>query len=167
LKVRKALFIRFLIAIGLGIIVAGLLSEFAFRFLGNTTSRSPKRIELVIPAGTAEKVAQGEVVLPAEQIFVVGDTLVVYNEDKIAHTLGPLFIPSGASASLKLDTPENMVFACSFEPSQYFGLDVREALTLSTRIEGILIAGIPMGFLLSLYSLILLPLKPKKTTLEL
>jgi hypothetical protein len=157
LKVRKALFIRFLICIGLGIIIAGLVSELGFRFQGNTTSRAPKRVELVIPAGTAEKVAQGEAVLPAEQIFVVGDTLVVYNKDQIAHTLGPLFIPSGSSASLKLDTPENMVFSCSFEPTQYFGLDVREALTFGTRLEGILIAGIPMGFLLALYSLILLP----------
>ena len=163
---RKALVIRFLIAMALGIILSGLVSEFAFRFLGNTTSRAPKQVALVIPAGTAEKVAQGEVVLPEEQIFVVGDTLVVRNEDKIAHTLGPLFIPSGSSASLKLDQPENMVFACSFEPTQYYGLDVREALTASTRIEGILIAGIPMGFLLALYSLILLPLRPKKTTLK-
>jgi hypothetical protein len=161
--VRKALFIRFMLCIGLGIIIAGLFSELAFRFTGNNTSRAPTRVELVIPAGTAEKVAQGEVVLPAQQIFVVGDTLVVHNEDKIAHTLGPLFIPSGSSASMKLDTPENMVFACSFEPTQYFGRDVREALTFSTRFEGILIAGIPMGFLLALYSLILWPLKVKKT----
>jgi hypothetical protein len=164
--VRKALFIRFMLCIGLGIIIAGLFSELAFRFFGNNTSRAPTRIELVIPAGTAEKVAQGEVVLPAQQIFVVGDTLVVHNEDQIAHTLGPLFIPSGSSASLKLDKPENMVFACSFEPTQYFGLDVREALTFSTRLEGILIAGIPMGFLLALYSLILWPLKAKKNNLE-
>jgi hypothetical protein len=161
LTVRKALVIRFLIAMALGIILSGLISEFAFRFLGNTTSRAPKQVALVIPAGTAEKVAQGEVVLPEEQIFVVGDTLVVRNEDQIAHSLGPLFIPAGSSASLKLDQPENMVFDCSFQPTQYFGLDVREALTFGTRIQGILIAGIPLGFLLALYSLILLPLRPK------
>jgi len=160
--VRKALVIRFLIAIALGIILSGLVSEFAFRFLGNTTSRAPKQVALVIPAGTAEKVAQGEVVLPEKQVFVVGDTLVVRNEDKIAHTFGPLFIPAGSSASLKLDQPENLIYACSFQPTQYIGLDVREALTFTTRIEGILIAGIPMGFLLALYSLILLPLRPKK-----
>jgi hypothetical protein len=35
-------------------------------------------------------------------------------------------------------------------------------LTIRTRIQGILLAGIPMGFLLALYSLVAWPLEPKK-----
>jgi hypothetical protein len=35
-------------------------------------------------------------------------------------------------------------------------------LTAGTRLYGILIAGIPMGALFAVYSLVLWPLKPKK-----
>lgn len=162
---RKALLIRVLISMLLGLAAAVLISELAFRLLGNTTSRPPEEIELIIPPGTAEKVAQGERVMPEEISFVVGDTLIVVNEDNVAHTLGPLYIPAGASSSLKLDQPTNMSYSCSFQPSQDFGVSVEglgnvdEALTPGTRIYGILIAGIPMGALFAVYSLVLWPLR--------
>lgn len=159
---RRAFLNRLLISILLGLVAAILVSELAFRFLGNTTSRAAQVVELVIPLGAAQKVAQGEIVLPAEQVFVVGDTLVVHNEDTVTHTLGPLFIPSGSSASLKLGEPENLSYSCSFQPTKIYDMDVREPLTVGLRIQGILIAGVPMGFLLAVYSLILWPLKPKK-----
>lgn len=158
----KTLLIRFLLSIVLGVLAAGVISEIAFQFLGNTTSRAPQVVELVIPQGAAQKVAEGEAVLPAEQVFVVGDTLVVHNEDNVTHTLGPLFIPAGSSASLKLSEPENLSYSCSFQPTKMFGLDVREPLTFGLRIQGILIAGVPMGFLFAVYSLILWPLKKKE-----
>ena len=45
-------------------------------------------------------------------------------------------------------------------PAKYFGLDVHEALTLSTRLYGILFTGIPLGALIALYVLII-PVKQK------
>jgi hypothetical protein len=159
---RKTILTRILIGMGLGILVAGIVSELSFRLIGDRTSRAPREVVFVIPAGVSKKVALGESVLPKEQNFVVGDTLVVRNEDAVAHTLGPLFIPAGSSASLKLDQIENLSYTCSFQPSKVFGLTVSEALTIRTRIQGILLAGIPMGFLLALYSLVAWPLEPKK-----
>ena len=70
-------------------------SEVAFYFLRADTDRVPSEIELVIPTGTAAKVAAGEPVpvIPDEMTFVLGDTLVVKNEDLVDHQLGPLWIP--------------------------------------------------------------------------
>jgi len=156
---HKALLTRFVIAITIGILIAVPLSELGFYLQGNITSRPPKTIVLDIPPGTSARVAQGTSVLPQDMTFVLGDTLVVRNQDLVAHTLGPLFIPSDSSASLTLDRIGNLSYVCSFQPTKYQGLNVVDALTLTTRLEGILIAGIPLGILFALYSLILWPLK--------
>ena len=156
---RKALLIRFLICIAAGLLIAYPISELTFLWQGKTTSRPAKTIVLEIPAGTSAKVAQGTNVLPENLNFVLGDTLVVHNLDSVAHTLGPLFIPPGSSASLTLSKIGNISYVCSFQPTKYQGLNVQEALTLATRLEGIFIAGIPLGILVALYSLILRPLK--------
>ena len=156
---RRALLIRFLIGIAAGLLIAIPLSELGFYVQGNNTSRPPKTIILDIPPGTFAKVAQGVNVLPQDMTFVLGDTLVVTNRDSVAHTLGPLFIPAGSSASLILNHIGNLSYVCSFQPTKYQGLDVQDALTLTTRLEGIIIAGFPLGMLFALYSLILRPLK--------
>ena len=156
---KKAYFQRIFGSMLVGLLISGLVSEVAFRTMGNTSSRSPQTIELIIPAGTSEKVSKGQSVVSDGLIFMVGDTLKLVNQDSTAHTFGPLFIPPGSSASLNLDTPKNMAYACSFDPTQFYGLDVREGLTLGTRINGILLAGIPMGLLLSVYSIIAWPFK--------
>jgi hypothetical protein len=157
--VRKPLLIRFLICIAAGLLIAIPFSELAFYWQGATTSRPPKTVTLNIPAGTSAKVAQGTSVLPQDMIFVLGDTLVVNNQDSVAHTLGPLFIPAGGTARLVLKQIGNLSYVCSFQPTKYEGLTVTEALTLTTRLEGIIIAGVPLGILFGLYSLILRPLK--------
>ena len=161
---RTALLIRFLISITIGILIAIPLSELGFFLQGNLTSRPPKTIVLDIPPGTSARVAQGASVLPQDMTFVLGDTLVVQNRDSVAHTLGPLFIPSGSSASLTLDHIGNLSYVCSFQPTKYLGLNVVDALTFATRLEGIFIAGIPLGILFALYSLILRPLKKNSPT---
>jgi hypothetical protein len=155
-----------LLCLLIGVLLAAIGSELAFRLQGETSSRAPQTIELTIPAGTAAKVAQGQSVLPASQTFVVGDTLLVHNQDSITHNLGPLVIPSGSSASLKLDQAGNLDYTCSFEPTQYYGIDIQPALTLGTRLEASLLAGIPLGVLLGVYSLVVIPLKPKENTVE-
>ena len=156
---RRALLIRFLICIVVGILIAIPLSELGFYLTGNNTSRPAKTIVLDIPPGTSAKVAQGASVLPQDMSFVLGDTLTVTNQDSVAHTLGPLFVPAGSSASLTLNHIGNLSYVCSFQPTKYQGLDVQDALTLTTRLEGIIIAGFPLGMLFALYSLILRPLK--------
>lgn len=118
---------------------------------------------LTIPNGTAEQVARGEqpASIPANMVFVVGDTLIVRNEDAVDHKLGPLWIPANSSAQLSLDEEENLAFECSFQPGNYLGLDVHQPLTWSTRLFGVSYVGIPMGILIALYSFVI-PVKKKE-----
>jgi len=146
-----------------GILFGIVISEMTFYFLNNGETRPPQVVELTIPAGTAERVARGESdpALPSTLVFVVGDTLVVKNLDSVVHQLGPLFIPSGSSASMSLNAEQDYAFACSFQTSKFIGLDVKSPLTIGTRVLGVLEAGLPMGMLIALYSIFAMPLKKK------
>ena len=140
----------------IGIAVGVVISEFSFLFL-QETARPPQEVILTIPTGTAEKVARGEQPpsIPQDMVFVVGDTLVVKNEDVVDHKLGQLWIPANSSAQLALNEEQNMAFECSFQPGNYFGLDVRQSLTFGTRVYGGLYAGIPLGILILVYSFVI------------
>jgi len=158
---KSAIIKRVLLSMFLGIILAAITTEVSYQVL-KRENREPQRVELIIPPGTAASIARGEAPpsIPEDMTFVVGDTFVVVNQDEVDHQLGPLWIPSGTSASLNLDTEENYVLECSFQTTKIFGLDVHQPVTLGTRITGILFAGFPMGALFSVYSI--LPLFDKK-----
>jgi len=153
---------RIFISLLIGIAIGAALSELTFLFL-RETARAPKTILLTIPAGTAEQVARGEQppALPDKMVFVVGDILIVKNEDVADHQMGPLWIPAKASAQLALTIEENLAYECSFQTSKYIGLDVREPVTWGTRLYGILFAGLPLGLLIAVYSFIM-PAKKKE-----
>lgn len=157
---RRPVIRRVVISLFLGVLIAGITSEVSYQVL-KRENREPQRIELVIPAGTADKVAAGEAPpsIPANMNFVVGDRLVVVNQDNVDHQLGSLWIPPGTSASMDLKTEESFTFECSFQPSKYLGVEVHPAVTLLTRLSGIFFAGVPMGMLLALYSVVLSPKK--------
>ena len=156
--VVKRIVYAMLIGLGFGL----LISEVPFLFL-QETARPPEEITLVIPTGTAEQVARGEQppAIPDSMSFVVGDTLIIRNEDSVDHKLGQLWIPANSSAQLSLDQEQDFAYECSFQPGNYFGLDVNQPLTLGTRIYGILYVGIPLGALIALYALVL-PVKKKE-----
>ena len=153
---------RPLLSLGLGLLIAVLVSEVPFLFL-QETARAPRDITLTIPAGTAQQVARGEQPpsIPANMTFVVGDKLVVNNQDAVDHKLGPLWIPASSTAELSLDQEESLAFECTFQPGNYFGLDVREPLTFRTRLYGIVYVALPMAILIALYSFIITPKKSK------
>ncbi len=155
---RQVLVKRVAFCIALGLLLGAAISEITFLFL-QETARPPQEVLLVIPDGTAERVARGEkpLSIPASLSFVAGDILTVKNDDTVDHQLGPLWIPAGTSASLELASVNSYAYACSFQPSKYIGLDVHEPLTMGTRIKGILFTGLPLGVLMALYSLILSP----------
>jgi hypothetical protein len=144
---------RILVSMLIGIALGAVVSEVPFLFM-QETARPPQEVVLTIPAGTAEQVARGEQppTIPQDMIFVVGDTLVMKNEDNVDHKLGQLWIPANSTATLALNEEQNLLFECSFQPRNYFGLDVRQSLTWSTRIFGMLYAGLPIGILIILYS---------------
>jgi hypothetical protein len=145
-----------------GLVFGALLSEIAFLVMPGMDTRAPEKVVLVIPPGTAQRVALGEQPpsIPTNMLFVVGDTLVVKNEDSVEHQLGPLWIPAGSSASMPLNTDEKFAFQCSFVPTKVFGLDVNQQITAGTRLEAFIVGGIPVAILAVLYSLLIWP--PKK-----
>lgn len=147
-----------------GIILAVLINEVSYQILKTSQDRPPQTIVLTIPAGTAQRVARGEAdpSLPANLSFVLGDRLVVENKDSESHQLGPFFIPAGSSASLVLDKVQNLTYTCSFRADNSLGLDVFPAVTVITRLQGILFSALPMIILFSLYGIIAIPLQPKE-----
>lgn len=154
---------RIALSLLVGLLLAWGMSEAAFFILKDSSDHVPQQIELVIPAGTAERVARGEAPpsIPPDMVFVIGDTLAVKNEDSVSHQLGPVWVPPGASASLALDHAAKFSYACTFQPSRYLGLDVRPRVTWTTRLQAIAFAGPPMAALMVIYSFVLWPLKPK------
>src|SRR5918995_2039382 len=157
---RNSVIKRILFSVLFGLLVGVLVSEVPFLFL-QETARPPRAIVLTIPAGTSEQIARGEQppTIPENMMFVVGDRLVVKNEDSADHKLGPLWIPANSSAQLALDQEESLAYECSFQPGKYFGLDVREPLTPRTRLFGIIYVALPMAILFGLYSLVVTPKK--------
>ncbi len=147
---------KLLLSSVLGLLVGILTSEGPFLFQQRTV-RAPREIVLTIPAGTAQLVARGQQPpsIPTNMDFVVGDRLVVKNEDSVTHKLGPLLIPANSSAQLALSQAESVSYECSFQPGKYFGLDVGEPLTLGTRIFGIVFVAFPMAILFALYNFFL------------
>lgn len=160
---KSSIIKRIVIAIILGVTLAGITSEVAYQVL-KRENREAQRVELIIPAGTAERVARGETPpgIPEDLTFVVGDTFVVVNQDTVDHQLGPLWIPAGTSASLPLNTEENYILDCSFQSTKVLGFDVRQSVTFGTRLTGILFAGFPLGALFAVYSILLIPDKKKE-----
>jgi hypothetical protein len=156
-------FRRLIITLLVALALVWIGSEVAFYFLKENTDRAPEQIELVIPAGTADKVAAGEAVpsIPDEMVFVLGDTLVVKNEDSVVHELGPLWIPPLSKASLLLDTADRYAYSCSFQPSQYLGLNVKQPTTWQTRVTALGYSVPATTVFLFIYSLVLWPINPK------
>ena len=162
-------FKRFIILLIVASVFMLVVSEIGYRILRDDSSRPPEKIELIIPNGTADKIAKGEQesAIPDEMIFVVGDTLVVNNQDVVDHELGPLWIPAGNSASLLLDTANDYSYSCSFRETRYFDLTVRSAITWRDRLGAMGYGVPPTVMFLLVYSFVLKPIKPVKTVPEL
>ncbi len=149
--------IVFLIALGF----VAIFNEAMYLLQKDERDRPPQTIELVIPSGTAERIAQGEqeVAIPEGMTFVVGDVLLVRNEDSVDHQLGPLWIPAGRSASLRFDTAEKLAYQCSFVVGNYFGVDILKPTTWTSRLLALAMAAPTLAMLLFVYSLVAVPLK--------
>lgn len=153
----KRLLVLFIISLA----AVWVVSEVAFAIQKERYDRPPRQVELVIPAGTSERVAAGEPApsIPEEMVFVLGDTLLVKNQDTIDHQLGPVWVPPGAQASLVLEEPGKFAYSCSFQPTRYLGLDVRKPTTWGTRLTALGLATPALAFFLFVYSLILRPIR--------
>lgn len=158
-RILRRLLLLFLISTA----AVGIISEGVYLLQKDPTDRPPKTIELVIPVGTSSRVAAGEAIssLPEKMSFVVGDVLVVKNEDSVSHQLGPMWLPAGASGSLTLGEANKFSYECSFQPTKFLGLDVRKSTTWVTRLTALSVAVPATVAILFVYSILVWPLEPK------
>lgn len=151
---------RFILTLVISIIFVGLINELAHLVLKDREDRPPETIKIIIPLGTAERVAAGqsEPTLPTELTFVVGDTLQVDNQDIVPHELGPLYIPPGNRASLGIEDANKYTLGCTFQPSKYLDFNVRPRTTANSRVQALGLATPPTAMFLFVYSLIVFPI---------
>ncbi len=162
------LFKRAAILLVLATVLMFAISEGVYLLRKDRISRAPMEIRLVIPEGASQSVAAGQPVssIPEKMIFVIGDTLVVQNNDTTAHELGPLWIPPGRSASLNLDMESEFAYTCSFSTTNYLGLTVKEATTWKTRLIGLWYGVPPLFMVFLVYSYLVYPIKSSKSDSE-
>lgn len=153
--------IRFLIVAAASLVFVVAFNEFSYLTQREAYDRAPETVELVIPAGTAERIERGESVpaIPQEMVFVLGDVLEVKNEDDVPHQLGPVWVPPGTTGKLVMEQSEKLSIQCSFAASRYLGLDVRQPITLTTRLTALGISFPTTAILIFLYSVLMFPVK--------
>ena len=85
-----------------------------------SVASQPETYEVVIPAGTSDKLEAGEDVelLPAQVRLSVGDSLVVTNNDDRLQTVGPLTVRPGETLAFTFTTAGRFSEACSVHPSR-------------------------------------------------
>ncbi len=149
------IWLRMVLMILIGLGFGWFVSESTFMAIPDRSQREPQRVELVIPEGTAERIKEGLPVpsIPTNMTFSEGDLLVVKNMDVVSHQLGPVWVPPQSSGVLQVGGENAYTYHCSFTQTQVFGLDVQPALTIGTRIQGVLLVGLPTGVMLALFTL--------------
>ena len=154
--------LRAIVILAISTFIALAINEGVYFFQREDYDRGPQTVKILIPEGTADKVAQGDELptLPESMVFVVGDVIEVKNEDVVDHQLGPIWVPPGTTGSLVLEEANKFSYTCSFSPTNYFGLDVRQPTTLATRLTGLMISAPSMAVFLFIYSFLVFPIKP-------
>lgn len=71
-------------------------------------------VEIVVPAGTTDRLARGEdvAVMPAELQLSVGDVLRIRNEDDVDQSVGPWRVEAGTSFELRFGEPGHYQGSC-------------------------------------------------------
>lgn len=84
--------------------------------------------DFVIPLGTADRIAAGEVVeiVPAELVVEVGEAVRIVNEDDDDHIVGVFFVAAGETLTQRFNDVAVLEGECSVHPSGAFTLRVVE-----------------------------------------
>lgn len=155
--------IRLAVILLISLVAMVVVVEGAYYIQREDTDRAPKTVQIVVPPGTAQRIADGAAVdlLPENSVFVIGDVLEVVNQDSVDHQLGPIWVPAGSIGRVVLEEANKFSYSCSFAPSRYLGLEVKKPTTLKTRLTGLLISVPTTAAFLFIYSLAVFPFKPK------
>ncbi len=89
-------------------------------------ARNPTTHTLVIPDGSIEQIAAGEnpLEIPASWSFLADDTLVLVNEDRVAHWLGDFWVAANSTAEFTLQPDIGGSLFCTLHPSGTVTIDV-------------------------------------------
>jgi hypothetical protein len=157
----KPYLLRLVVVIVISIAFALIFNEISYRTQKDHADRAPHTVRLVIPPGTAVLVEAGQnpASIPSEMSFVTGDVLEVVNEDSAPHQLGPIWVPPGTTGRLVMEKADKLAYSCSFQTTQYLGLDVRSPTTFGTRLVALSFTAPTVGALLFIYSLLVYPVK--------
>lgn len=122
---RRRLSARWLATLALALVVLG-----AVAYRASVLREEARRLEIVIPAGTAERLAAGDVTdAPPHRIeLVLGvqDVLVIRNEDAMWHEVGPYRVAPGHTLTQRFREPGRVVQACTMVPGKQVEIVVRE-----------------------------------------
>jgi len=153
----NSLAFRIIVPVLMGFAIGFVMSEGPALWVNDPTSRPIQTIELVIPDGTADRVAAGEAppAIPVGLKLATGDTLLVRNQDRVSHQLGPMWIPAGSTARLVFPRTVSSRYSCSFTAVGTFGIQVEQRLTGFERFVFCLVAGLPFAGLLAVVSVFL------------
>jgi len=138
---------RTALSLAAGILLAGSVSVASWFALAGGPTRSPQRVEIVIPPGTAARIASGatDSPIPRDLKLVRGDVLVVRNDDSVDHRFGPFLVPSGQTVSVPQEQAGSSGFLCTFHPSGGLGLTVKNPNNPLWILFPTLILGFPFG----------------------
>ena len=105
------------------ILLVGIIG-FAAAACGGSDDAGPEEptYSFVIPAGSADRIEQGEVldILPRELVAQLNETVIIVNEDDEAHVLGPWFVGAGETLRQRFTTEGVFEDNCSVHPSGKF-----------------------------------------------
>lgn len=90
-------------------------------------SASDEVHEVVVPAGTQERIDGGEAVelLPSTFEVAIGDRLVIVNDDAATHQVGPYIIGPGQRIEQQFLVPGRIEGVCTLHPSGEVAIVVR------------------------------------------
>ena len=92
------------------------------------SSEQPGRVvEVVVPAGTMDKLNAGENVdvMPRRLELRVGDTLLIRNDDKWPHDVGPYRVGANTKLQLKYQAPGEFEGECPLSEDGRYEIIVR------------------------------------------
>ncbi len=105
------------------ILLAGIFG-LAAAACGGSDAAGPEEptYSFVIPAGSADRIEQGEQldILPRELVAQLNETVIIVNEDDEAHLLGPWFVGAGETLRQRFTTEGVFEDNCSVHPSGKF-----------------------------------------------
>lgn len=90
--------------------------------------REAQTVEVVVPAGTQERLDAGEeVVVMASRIELrVGDTLLIRNDDSVTQAVGPYTVAAGEQVEFTYGTPGRYAGYCPLSEDDRYEIVVEE-----------------------------------------